>query len=116
MIHDITAPVPERLAVWPGDPPPAREVLWAIERGDNITLSTLHATVHLGAHADAPNHYGHPAPGIDARALDYYLGPCQVVRVPTPPRTRISPDRLTLPPRAPRLLIATDSFADPHTF
>ncbi len=116
MIYDITPPISEQLAVWPGDTPPRREVLCAIERGDNITLSTLHATVHLGAHADAPNHYGHPAPGIDARSLDFYLGPCQVVHLPTPPRTRIEPERLPLPPRAPRLLIATGSFTDPQHF
>jgi arylformamidase len=116
MIYDITPPVSERLAVWPGDTPPRREVLCDLDRGDNITLSTLHATVHLGAHADAPSHYGRGAPAIDARSLHYYLGPCQVVRVPTPPRTRLTPDRLPLPPRAPRVLLATGSFADPHSF
>ena len=79
MIYDITPPVSERLQVWPGDTPPSREVLCDMRRGDNLTLSTLHATVHLGAHADAPSHYGAEAPSIEARPLDYYLGPCQVV-------------------------------------
>jgi kynurenine formamidase len=39
MIYDITPPISEALAVWPGDTPPRREVLCAIESGDNITLS-----------------------------------------------------------------------------
>src|SRR6516225_10816833 len=81
MIYDITPPITTRLQVWPGDTPPAREVLLDMQRGDNITLSTLRATVHLGAHADAPSHYGADAPAIDARNLDYYLGPCQLIRV-----------------------------------
>src|SRR5215467_10078316 len=82
MLYDITPPISERLCVWPGDTPPAREVLLDMKRGDNITLSTLRATVHLGAHADAPSHYGANAPAIDERSLDYYLGECQVMRVP----------------------------------
>ena len=49
--------------------------------GDSITLSTLHATVHLGAHADGANHFGKGAPGIEARPLEDFLGPCQVIRV-----------------------------------
>ena len=81
MVYDITPPITSKLAVWPSDTPLSREVLCDIARGDNITLSTLRATVHLGAHADGPNHYGKDAPAIDERSLDYYLGPCQVIRV-----------------------------------
>ena len=40
---DITPPITERLAVWPGDTPPSREVLLDMKRGDNLTLSTLRA-------------------------------------------------------------------------
>lgn len=116
MIYDITPPVSERLRVWPGDTPPAREVLCDLERGDNLTLSTLHATVHLGAHADAPSHYGKGAPTISERSLDYYLGPCQVVRVAVEPNTRITPAMLSSEIRAERLLLATGSYPDPHRF
>jgi len=56
MIYDISPPITDRLAVWPGDTPPAREVLCDMKKGANITLSTLRSTVHLGAHADAPCH------------------------------------------------------------
>src|SRR4051794_11968018 len=90
MIYDITPPVTPRLGVWPGDTPPTREVLCNLARADTVTLSTLRATVHLGAHADAPNHYGVDAPAIEARSLDYYLGPCQVVHVAAKRGTRVS--------------------------
>ena len=49
MLYDITPPITPNLAVWPGDTPLTREVLMDMARGDNITLSTLRATVHLGA-------------------------------------------------------------------
>ena len=81
VIYDVTPPISARLCVWPGDTPPRREILCDLARGDNITLSTLHATVHLGADADAPSHDGADAPAIDKRCLDYYLGPCQVLRL-----------------------------------
>jgi arylformamidase len=115
MIYDISPPVSERLRVWPGDTPPSREVLCDMRRGDNLTLSTLHATVHLGAHADGPNHYGRDATAIDQMPLDYYLGPCQVVRLPVPPRTRILP-AVPVPITAERVLFATGTYPDPERF
>jgi arylformamidase len=116
MIYDITPPITARLGVWPGDTPPAREVLCDLARGDTITLSTLRATVHLGAHADAPSHYGAGAPAIHERGLDYYLGPCQVVRALVPRGTRVTPDLLPQPVRAERVLVATGTFPDPEHF
>jgi arylformamidase len=116
MIYDITPAISPRLGVWPGDTPPTREVLCDLHRGDNITLSTLHATVHLGAHADAPSHYGADAPAIHERNLDSYLGPCQVLRLNAPRRTRITPAMLPEPIRAPRVLLATGTYPDPDDF
>ena len=58
MLYDISPPITNDLKVWPGDTPASREVLVDMDRGDPITLSTLRATAHLGAHADAPSHYG----------------------------------------------------------
>src|SRR6185437_3669588 len=116
MIYDITPAVSARLCVWPGDTPLSREVLCDMQRGDPITLSTLHATVHLGAHADAPSHYGTDAPTIDQRSLDYYLGPCQVMRLAVPRRTRITPAMLSGSIEAPRVLIATGTYPNPEEF
>ena len=95
MTYDITPPITPKLAVWPGDTPLSREVLNDVARGDNITLSTLRATMHLGAHADGPNHYGKDAPAIDERGLDYFLGPCQVIRVGVACATCITPEMLS---------------------
>jgi Predicted metal-dependent hydrolase len=92
-----------------------------MERGDNLTLSTLHATVHLGAHADGPNHYGKNAPAIDKRSLEYYSGRCQVIRADVAPATRIpvtpalrslaKSDRLP-----PRIVFATGTYPDPNNW
>lgn len=115
-IYDITPPITEKLSVWPGDTPPRREVLLDMKEGANITLSTLHATVHLGAHADGPNHYGRDASDIASRDLDYYLGPCQVLHVDVPPNTRVQPAHIRTPITAPRVLLATGTLPDPEDF
>src|SRR5262249_32017239 len=122
MIYDITPLASPRLAVWPGDTPLSRQVLLernpsydASKIGNNITLSTLHATVHLGAHADAPSHYG-PGPAIHERPLETYLGPCQVMHTAATRGTRITPAQLTAPVQAPRLLLATGTYPDPEQF
>jgi arylformamidase len=116
MIYDVSPPISEALKVWPGDTPMTREVLLDMARGANITLSTLHASVHLGAHADAASHFALGAPGIDARSLDDYLGPCQVIAVDVPRRGRVRTHDLRSPVRAPRVLIRTGTFPDPTLF
>lgn len=115
MIHDISPLLSDRLKVWPGDVPLSREVLCDLARGDNLTLSALRATVHLGAHADAPSHYT-GGQAIHERALHYYLGPCQVMSVRVARGTRITPAMLPDAVRAPRLLLHTGTFPDPECF
>ncbi len=141
-IYDITPPITPKLAVWPDDTPLSREVLMDMARGDNITLSTLRATMHLGAHADGPNHYGKDAPAIHERSLDYYLGPCQVIRVDVSRATRVTvqmlPDVIQQLPAVggsdltsvragqasaertihlpPRILFATGTYPDPENW
>ena len=72
--------------------------------------------MHLGAHADAPNHYTAGAEGIAARPLDRYFGRCQVVRVEVKRGERIRPEHLSAPIEAPRVLFATGSFPDPEAW
>jgi len=116
MIYDITPPISSALAVWPGDTPPTREVLLDMRAGDNLTLSTLRATVHLGAHADAPSHYGAAAPTIEQRPLERYLGPAQLIRVQVDRGRRISPGMLGQLRGTERVLLCTATFPEPDAF
>ncbi|MCH7595920.1 MAG: cyclase family protein [Planctomycetes bacterium] len=128
MLYDITPSISESLAVWPGDTPPSREVLLDMQKGDSLTLSTLRATVHLGAHADAPSHYGKDACPIDRQPLETYLGPCLVVKVNVPRGVCVDIDAWEsglhalraegdpVESCAPRVLLATGTFPDPNQF
>jgi arylformamidase len=116
VIYDISPPISPSWKVWPGDTPLSREVLLDMKRGDNITLSALHATVHLGSHVDAPSHYGVDAPSVDCWPVERLLGPCEVVRVEPQRGTRMAPDILAAPVRAARVLFATGTYPDPTDF
>lgn len=118
---DISPALTIRTQVWPGDTPLSRQVLCDMAKGANLTLSTLHATVHLGAHADGPNHYANPAPGIGERDLGHYIGTCRVVAARVERGRRVSAADIDWPeghgahaPGAERLLIKTGTFPDPE--
>ena len=119
VLHDITPAITEAIGVWPGDTPVSREVLCDLKKGANITLSTLRSTVHLGAHADGPNHYGVDAPGIGEQPLDRYIGHCQVVDVQVQRGARILPADLAggiEAVTAVRVLLKTGTFPDVHAW
>lgn len=113
MIYDISPVLGPGTGVWPGDQPLVREVLLDRQRGDTVTLSSIRATVHLGAHADAPSHYGTGAPSIERRDLSLYLGPCQVISVPVQRGSRVGLADLPVPIEQERVLLATGTFPDP---
>ncbi len=115
-LYDISPPITPALAVWPGDTLPSREVLCDMRHGANITLSTLRTTVHAGAHADAPSHYGADAPTIEQRDVGLYIGRCHLVRVQVDRGRRIGVADLRAEVDAPRMLIATDTYPDSTEF
>ena len=114
--YDISPPVSPATAVWPGSLPLERRMEKSLDDGDGYDLSTVVSTVHIGAHADAPGHFGPGRPGIDAVDPDHYLGPCRVVHTHVGRRGLIGPDQLPGPVDAPRLLFRTDTFPDPERF
>jgi len=115
-IIDISPPIREGMPVWPGDTGFSLVSSLSIAGGDNIDLSRIETTVHVGSHADAPSHSVPDGAPIDEVDLEPYLGPCQVIRLHVPRGTRIAPedigDRIT----APRVLFRTGTFDAGETF
>ena len=116
MIYDISPSISPALAVFPGDTPPSREVLLDIDRGDHITLSTLRTTVHVGAHLDAPAHYGAAGETIETIDLDRVVGECQVIPVEASRGGRVGVAEWVDRVDAPRVLLATGTFPDPQNW
>ena len=115
-IIDISPPLTDDIAVWPGDVPFSYQRSHDIREGANITLGDLRATLHLGAHADGPCHYRASGAGIGERPLHHYYGPCQVISVELPRGARIEPQHLKMEIEAPRVLFRTGSYPDPRRF
>lgn len=113
--YDISPEISEKLAVFPGDAPFVRRVTVDFGPDSNYLASSIHGTVHLGAHTDAPNHYSRVGEGISARALDFYLGDCQVISVKLARGERVLPSHVALKSvTAKRVLFKTGSFPDPN--
>ena len=112
---DITPVVNSRMAVFPGDVPFTQEFSMETSKGQHLTLSAIHSTVHLGAHTDAPNHYKAGGASIETRSLDFYLGDAQVIEVKCRRGERVSlADLANKKISTKRVLFKTKSFPDPY--
>lgn len=81
---DISTPLREGLAVWPGDPPFELSSVLSIARGDACNLGAISMSCHAGTHIDAPRHYLDGAPSIEAAPLDALIGPARVIETSAP--------------------------------
>ena len=116
MLYDLSPRLRPGFPVWPGDTPLETRFTWRIADGDPVNVGALQATTHLGAHVDAPLHTEERGEDVAALDLDAFLGPCQVVRVPS--RANVEAElvrRLDLG-LAPRLLLRTESISDRRSF
>ena len=108
---DITPVISDRTKVYPGDTRPSREILWKLEEGAPVTLSTLRTSVHMGAHADAPSHYGASGRTIEEQPIELYVGPCAVIKANGKRGGSVGvADLVGDLPETERLLIDTGSF------
>ncbi len=114
-IIDISPVISPEIAVYPGDTPFREDFMLDMKKGDNLTLSSITTSVHVGAHTDAPNHYAVSGDSIEMRRLEIYLGTAQVVKVTCERNSRIRVrDIENVKIEAPRILFKTLSFPDPN--
>ncbi len=76
---DITRPLGTRTAEWPGDTPFNIDWTLHVWRGDNVSVSRIVMSPHIGTHADAPAHYqsgGETTGGFD---LGAFIGRVRVI-------------------------------------
>ena len=78
-IWDISPPIAADSPLFPGDTAYSQQWTASIAPGCPVNLSAITMSPHIGAHADAPLHYGADAPTIGQVSLDPYLGPCRVI-------------------------------------
>ena len=76
---DTPPPITPDSPLFPGDTAYSQRWTAQIGPGCPVNLSAITMSPHIGAHADAPLHYGAAAPSIGQVDLAPYLGPCRVI-------------------------------------
>jgi arylformamidase len=78
-LWDISPPIATDSPRFPGDTAYSQHWTAQIAPDCPVNLSAITMSPHIGAHADAPLHYGPGAPTIGEVDLAPYLGPCRVI-------------------------------------
>jgi len=78
-LWDISPPVDENAAVFPGDTTYSQTLHFSLEPGCPVNVNSITLSPHTGAHADAPLHYANGAASAGELDLAPYLGPCRVI-------------------------------------
>jgi arylformamidase len=78
-LWDISPPVDENAAVFPGDTTYSQQLHFTLEPGCPVNVNAITLSPHTGAHADAPLHYANGEASIGEVDLAPYLGPCRVI-------------------------------------
>jgi arylformamidase len=78
-IWDISPPVDEQSAVFPGDAAYAQTLHFALSPDCPVNVHTITLSPHTGAHADAPLHYAAGERTSGELPLAPYIGPCRVI-------------------------------------
>ena len=78
-IWDISPPVDEHAAVFPGDTGYSQRLHFALGPDCPVNVNSITFSPHTGAHADAPMHYVNGGAASGELDLNAYLGPCRVI-------------------------------------
>jgi arylformamidase len=118
-IVDISRPLFNGLAPWPGDTAFHYELKWKMAEGATVNVGAVTMGVHNGSHADAPFHFEDGATTIERMPLEIYLGEAVVVdltsRFENGQRPEISIADFGAA-AAPRLLLKTGVWKDSKIF
>ncbi|HEX8898208.1 MAG TPA: cyclase family protein, partial [Chthoniobacterales bacterium] len=120
-IFDISRPLFNGLAPWPGDTAFHFDLKWKMAEGATVNVGAVTMGVHNGSHADAPFHFQPGAATIEQMPLETYFGEATVVdltsRFKSGERHDITIADLDSVPRGTaRVLLKTGVWADSKTF
>ena len=81
---DITRPLDDTLAPWPGRARPRHRWDRRLAAGDHCNVSFWEISAHAGTHMDAPLHFVEGGQAIDQIPPDVFIGACRVVELAAP--------------------------------
>ena len=81
-IYDLTVPLTNDMASYPGDPGVQITDWSSLARGDSANVTRLNFGAHSGTHVDAPAHFIEGAAKSESLALESLIGEAEVIDVP----------------------------------
>ena len=78
---DISQPLQNNIAEWPGDTPFSYEVAFAKADTGSVNIGKLTTSTHMGTHIDAPFHFDDSGLKVLDLPIDLYIGRARVIDV-----------------------------------
>ncbi|WP_027409706.1 arylformamidase [Anoxybacteroides tepidamans] len=78
---DISQPLSNAIAHWPGDTPFTYEVSFTKAQTGSVNIGKITTSVHIGTHVDAPFHFDNEGVKIIDLPLDVFIGPARMIDV-----------------------------------
>ncbi|MDN4606629.1 arylformamidase [Sporosarcina highlanderae] len=78
---DISQPLHNGIAEWPGDTPFHYEVKFLKADTGSVNIGQMTTSMHTGTHIDAPFHYDNDGLKVDELPIDIYIGKARVIDV-----------------------------------
>lgn len=78
---DISQPLTNSIAHWPGDTPFSYETAFSKEQTGSVNIGRITTSLHTGTHVDAPFHFNDEGEKILDLDIELYIGPARVIDV-----------------------------------
>ncbi|MBJ8052863.1 arylformamidase [Bacillus cereus] len=78
---DISQPLNNDIATWPGDTPFSYEVSWSKEDSGSVNVGKLTMSIHTGTHIDAPFHFDNDGNKVLDLDIHVYVGAARIIDV-----------------------------------
>lgn len=76
---DISQPLSNDMAVWPGDTPFHFKWSFTKEQTGSVNIGQITTSVHTGTHIDAPYHFDEQGKKVHELDINIYVGPARVI-------------------------------------
>lgn len=113
---DISQPLNENLAHWPGDQPFHYHTPLTKEDTGSVNIGRITTSTHVGTHVDAPYHFLNDGKRIIDLEIDRFIGSCKVIDLSAFTEINESALRSKQIGTTERLLIRTSLPNDPERF
>jgi len=113
---DITQPLSNDIAHWPGDEPFSYETTVTKAQSGSVNIGKITTSTHIGTHIDAPFHFLNDGKRILEMDIERYIGTCKIIDVSEYPAINEHALRAVLTDPVRRLLIKTSLPNNPKRF